>query len=113
MSIQDVFSKGILADVNVSAWSAEKQLTAEDLSKCEHKSCWNCEFIRVGNFPYRTCAVYPDKYICAGDPDTEYIEIGYSTADSCSSFKFDGKTGRTTYKDKIVVEIEIERIKGL
>ena len=37
MSIQDAFSKGILADVNVSAWSAEKQLTAEDLGIPEDK----------------------------------------------------------------------------
>jgi len=31
MSIRNIFSNGILVDVNISAWTGEKQLTADDL----------------------------------------------------------------------------------
>jgi hypothetical protein len=31
MSIKNIFTNGILVDVNISGWTGEKQLTAEDL----------------------------------------------------------------------------------
>jgi hypothetical protein len=81
-----------------------------DHSKCKHKSCWNCEFVRVGRQFFRICAVDPRKHIWGGDPDNEFRETGISQADICPSFRFDTETGKVTLEDSLVVEYERKRI---
>lgn len=55
-----------------------------------HKSCWNCQHIRVGSFPYRTCLKHPEQHIWS-DPETEVIEAkdNKTIADQCVDFEYD------------------------
>lgn len=50
-------------------------------------SCWDCEHIRVGIFPYRKCDIIPDEHIYPGQPEYERRDFGYVVAENCSYFK--------------------------
>jgi hypothetical protein len=70
----------------------------------EHKSCWDCEFIRVGRMFYRICAVDPTIHIWGSGAENELMETGKTNADECPIFHFDDKTGAVTEEDHKKVE---------
>lgn len=61
----------------------------------QHKSCWDCENIRVNDFPNRHCVIYPGEHIWAGNFENEIDErrlskqIELTKADTCPSYQLD------------------------
>lgn len=84
-----------------------------DNSSSKHKSCWNCEFIRIKQMFCRKCALYAHKHIWGNCSENEFQELGFTFADQCSSYKFDEKTGKVDSHDELRVEKEKQRIKLL
>lgn len=75
-----------------------------EASTKEHKSCWNCEFIRVARMFYRMCAIDPKIHIWSSGAEDEFEETGKTNADECIVFNFDNKTGYVTEEDHNRVE---------
>jgi hypothetical protein len=58
----------------------------------EHNSCWECEFIRVGSFPERRCAVRDNVHVWASlwaEVDGLENENEKTVADTCQWFRYD------------------------
>lgn len=63
------------------------------LSTAEHRSCWDCEHLRVAGQPARRCELHKDKHIYSPmGVDMEVVEEGDmgrsgSVADRCKDFQ--------------------------
>lgn len=61
----------------------------------DHKSCWECERIRVAGFPNRYCLKFPNQHIWSGNAECElndlkiYKEELLTVADKCNYYKLD------------------------
>lgn len=69
------------------------------LSSGKHRSCWDCEHLRVAGQPARRCELHQDKHIYSPmDVEREVIEegdMGYagSVADRCNDFQVASEFG--------------------
>jgi hypothetical protein len=70
------------------------------LSSVRHLSCWDCEHLRVGNMPFRTCLKRPNKAIYGPGPADMEAEqeakdnykVG-TVADRCRDFQVASEFG--------------------
>jgi len=58
-------------------------------NKGEHKTCWQCENIRIARQFMRKCLIHTEKYILAGDGEYEFFETGKTIADECLDYRLD------------------------
>ena len=66
------------------------------MSTNRHRSCWDCDHLRVAGMPRRRCNLHREKHIWSCDADTEALEarneardLGeeLTVADQCSDFR--------------------------
>jgi len=73
-------------------------------SSREHKSCWDCENIRVAGFPNRLCNISMAEYdIWSGNAEDEFRETGRTQADACGCFYLDGSLRDMEYAESEVL----------
>jgi len=69
-----------------------RKIFTELFSSAEHKSCWDCDYLRVAGFPCRFCAYWYNEdethrpSIWSGDAENEFKEMGRTNADECCHF---------------------------
>ena len=56
----------------------------------EHRTCWDCDNMRVRGFPTRACAEYPDRHIWSS-LESELEESGTTIADTCENFVWNSR----------------------
>lgn len=77
----------------------------------EHKSCWNCAYIRCGRMPNRWCAIIDDAHIYSGGQEDEIRDFGgevgrkngRTLADDCPYFKRDTTEDITSHEESLIL----------
>jgi len=74
-------------DLNLEIWNWVKPFGFPS-SDGTHRTCWQCEHIRIARQFMRKCPLHPESHIW-GDGETEFFELGRTTADGCSDYSLD------------------------